>query len=75
MLRNKLKAQVDYLAKQAVRNGTKAAGKAMVNAAKTTAKAAAKAAQAAAKAVANAVSKVAIQNLPVMKQRLSVKSK
>ncbi len=58
VVRNKLKTQVNYLAKQAVRKGTKAAGKAAANTAKNIAKSAFKAAKAAAKAAVSAVSKV-----------------
>ena len=57
--RNKLKSQVNYLAKQTVRKGTKAAGKAAANTAKMAAQAAQKAAQAAAKAITSAVTKIA----------------
>ena len=58
VFRNKLKTQVNYMAKQAVRKGAKAAGKATANAAKKAAQTAYKAAQAAAKAIASAVSKI-----------------
>lgn len=58
VFRNKLKTQVNYMAKQAVRKGAKAAGKATANAAKKAAQSAYKAAQAAAKAIASAVSKI-----------------
>lgn len=58
VLRNKLKTQVNYMAKQAVRKGAKAAGKATANAAKKAAQSAYRAAQAAAKAIASAVSKI-----------------
>lgn len=58
VFRNKLKTQVNYIAKQAVRKGAKAAGKATANAAKKAAQTAYKAAQAAAKAIASAVSKI-----------------
>lgn len=58
VFRNKLKSQVNYMAKQAVRKGAKAAGKATANAAKKAAQSAYKAAQAAAKAIASAVSKI-----------------
>ena len=58
VIRNKLKTQVNYMAKQAVRKGAKTAGEAAANAAKKAAQAAYKAAQAAAKAIASAVSKV-----------------
>lgn len=57
--RNKLKSQVNYLAKQTVCKGTKAAGKAAANTAKMAAQAAQKAAQAAAKAITSAVTKIA----------------
>lgn len=58
VFRNKLKTQVNYMAKQAVRKGAKAAGKATANTAKKAAQSAYKAAQAAAKAIASAVSKI-----------------
>ena len=58
VFRNKLKTQVNYMAKQAVRKGAKAAGKATANAAKKAAQSAYRAAQAAAKAIASAVSKI-----------------
>ena len=58
VFRNKLKTQVNYMAKQAVRKGAKAAGKATANAAKKAAQSAYKAAQAAAQAIASAVSKI-----------------
>ena len=57
-IRNKLKTQVNYMAKQAVRKGAKAAGKATANAARKAAFAAYRAAQAAARAIASAVSKI-----------------
>lgn len=57
-IRNKLKTQVNYMAKQAVRKGAKAAGKATANAARKAAQAAYRAAQAAARAIASAVSKI-----------------
>ncbi len=58
VFRNKLKTQVNYMAKQAVRKGAKAAGKATANAAKKAAQTAYRAAQAAARATASAVSKI-----------------
>lgn len=58
VFRNKLKTQVNYMAKQAVRKGAKAAGKATANAARKAAQAAYRAAQAAARAIASAVSKI-----------------
>ena len=58
VFRNKLKTQVNYMAKQAVRKGAKAAGKATANAAKKAAQTAYRAAQAAARAIASAVSKI-----------------
>lgn len=58
VFRNKLKTQVNYMAKQAVRKGAKVAGKATANAAKKAAQAAYRAAQAAARAIASAVSKI-----------------
>ena len=67
VFRNKLKTQVNYMAKQAVRKGAKAAGKATANAAKKAAQSAYKAAQAAAKAIASAVSKIVgliVQTMP-----------
>lgn len=67
VFRNKLKTQVNYMAKQAVRKGAKAAGKATANAAKKAAQAAYRAAQATAKAIASAVSKIVgliVQTMP-----------
>lgn len=67
VFRNKLKTQVNYMAKQAVRKGAKAAGKATANAARKAAQAAYRAAQAAAKAIASAVSKIVgliVQTMP-----------
>lgn len=58
VFRNKLKTQVNYMAKQAVRKGAKTAGKATANAAKKAAQTAYRAAQAATKAIASAVSKI-----------------
>ena len=58
VFRNKLKTQANYMAKQALRKGTKTVGKAATNAAKKVAQSAYKAAQATAKAVASAVTKV-----------------
>ena len=67
VFRNKLKTQVNYMAKQAVRKGAKAAGKATANAAKKAAQTAYRAAQAAARAIASAVSKIVgliVQTMP-----------
>lgn len=67
VFRNKMKTQVNYMAKQAVRKGAKAAGKATANATKKAAQAAYRAAQATAKAIASAVSKIVgliVQTMP-----------